>query len=106
VAHVQAGRPERTVIISRTRGYHGTNYGGTSAQGIAPNKVGYGTLLEDVIQVDADDIEAMSVAVREEQGPPRRDHLGAGAGRGRCVPQHHGIPAGAAAAVRRQRRCT
>jgi adenosylmethionine-8-amino-7-oxononanoate aminotransferase len=61
VSHVQAGRPERTVIISRTRGYHGTNYGGTSAQGIAPNKAGYGVLLEDVIQVDADDIEVMSL---------------------------------------------
>ena len=68
VAHVQAGHPERTVIISRTRGYHGTNYGGTSAQGIAPNKVGYGTLLADVIQVDADDIEAMSVAMEKNKG--------------------------------------
>jgi len=56
------------VIISRTRGYHGTNYGGTSAQGIAPNKVGYGTLLDDVIQVDADDIEAMSVAMEKNKG--------------------------------------
>ena len=26
LAHVQAGHPERTVIISRGRGYHGTNY--------------------------------------------------------------------------------
>jgi len=68
VAHVQAGHPERTVIVSRTRGYHGTNYGGTSAQGIAPNKVGYGTLLDDVIQVDADDIEAMSVAMEKNKG--------------------------------------
>ena len=68
VAHVQAGHPERTVIISRTRGYHGTNYGGTSAQGIAPNKVGYGTLLDDVMQVDADDIEAMSVAMEKNKG--------------------------------------
>ena len=67
-AHVQAGHPERTVIISRTRGYHGTNYGGTSAQGIAPNKVGYGTLLEDVIQVDADDAEAMSLAMERNKG--------------------------------------
>ena len=68
LAHVQAGHPERTVIISRTRGYHGTNYGGTSAQGIAPNKVGYGTLLQDVIQVDADDIEAMSIAMQRHAG--------------------------------------
>ena len=61
LAHVQAGRPERTLIISRGRGYHGTNYGGTSAQGIPPNKVGYGTLLADVEQVDPNDIEALSV---------------------------------------------
>ncbi|MBJ7486910.1 MAG: aspartate aminotransferase family protein [Ilumatobacteraceae bacterium] len=65
LAHVQAGHPERTIIISRTRGYHGTNYGGTSAQGIAPNKVGYGTLLDDVIQVDADDIEALALLMSE-----------------------------------------
>ncbi len=68
LAHVQAGHPERTIIISRTRAYHGTNYGGTSAQGIVPNKVGYGTLLDDVIQVDADDIEALSL-VMSEYGP-------------------------------------
>jgi adenosylmethionine-8-amino-7-oxononanoate aminotransferase len=61
LAPVQAGHPERTLIISRGRGYHGTNYGGTSAQGIPPNKVGYGTLLADVVQVDPNDIEGLSV---------------------------------------------
>ncbi|MBM3639289.1 MAG: aspartate aminotransferase family protein [Actinobacteria bacterium] len=68
LAHVQAGHPEKTLIISRTRGYHGTNYGGTSAQGIAPNKAGYGQLLEDVVQVDADDAEAMSVLMSKNAG--------------------------------------
>ena len=68
VAQIQSGHPERTVIITRDRGYHGTNYGGTSAQGLPLNKVGYGTLLEDVIQVDADDIEAMSIAVEKNKG--------------------------------------
>jgi adenosylmethionine-8-amino-7-oxononanoate aminotransferase len=68
LAHVQAGNPEKTLIISRTRGYHGTNYGGTSAQGIAPNKAGYGQLLEDVVQVDADDAEAMSVLMSKNSG--------------------------------------
>ena len=42
LAHVQAGHPERTLIISRMRGYHGTNYGGTTAQGLPPNKEGWG----------------------------------------------------------------
>jgi adenosylmethionine-8-amino-7-oxononanoate aminotransferase len=65
LAHVQAGHPERTLIISRTRGYHGTNYGGTSAQGIAPNRVGYGPLLADVVQVPSDDIEAVATLMKE-----------------------------------------
>ncbi|MFY8238658.1 MAG: aminotransferase class III-fold pyridoxal phosphate-dependent enzyme, partial [Ilumatobacteraceae bacterium] len=67
-AQIQAGHPERTVIITRNRGYHGTNYGGTSAQGLPLNKIGYGTLLEGVIQVDADDIEAMSIAFEQNKG--------------------------------------
>jgi adenosylmethionine-8-amino-7-oxononanoate aminotransferase len=68
VAQIQAGHPERSVIITRDRGYHGTNYGGTSAQGLPLNKVGYGTLLEGVIQVDADNIEDMARAVEENKG--------------------------------------
>jgi len=67
-AQIQSGHPERSVIITRDRGYHGTNYGGTSAQGLPLNKVGYGQLLEGVIQVDADDIEAMARAVNENKG--------------------------------------
>jgi adenosylmethionine-8-amino-7-oxononanoate aminotransferase len=67
-SQIQSGHPERSVIISRNRGYHGTNYGGTSAQGLPLNKVGYGTLLEDVLQVEADDIEAMSVAFQQNKG--------------------------------------
>ena len=67
-SQIQSGHPERSVIISRNRGYHGTNYGGTSAQGLPLNKVGYGTLLEGVFQVEADDIEAMSVAFQQNKG--------------------------------------
>ena len=67
-SQIQSGHPERSVIISRNRGYHGTNYGGTSAQGVPLNKVGYGTLLEGVLQVEADDIEAMSVAFQQNKG--------------------------------------
>ncbi len=65
LAHVQAGHPERRLIISRVRGYHGTNYGGTSAQGIALNREGYGELLADVVQVPSDDIEALSMLMSE-----------------------------------------
>ncbi len=64
-AHVQAGHPERTLIISRMRGYHGTNYGGTSAQGLPGNKVGWGELLPEVVQVPSDDIEALAQLMSE-----------------------------------------
>ncbi len=67
-AQIQAGHPERSVIITRDRGYHGTNYGGTSAQGLPLNKIGYGALLEGVMQVDADNIEDMARAVEQNKG--------------------------------------
>jgi adenosylmethionine-8-amino-7-oxononanoate aminotransferase len=68
LAHVQAGHPEKTLIISRERGYHGTNYGGTSAQGIAPNRVGYSPLVPDVVQVPSDDLEAVSTLMASRSG--------------------------------------
>jgi len=64
-AHVQAGHPERTLIISRIGGYHGTNYGGTSAQGLAGNKIGWGELLPEVVQVPSDDIEMLARLMSE-----------------------------------------
>lgn len=51
---------ERQVIVRRTRGYHGTNFGGTTAQGIEPNRVGWGDLVPHFVEVDGDDIEDMS----------------------------------------------
>ena len=60
ISHVQAGEGHRKLIISRVRGYHGTAYGGTSAQGIAPNRENFGPFVEDVVQVPADDLEAMA----------------------------------------------
>ena len=64
-AHGLAGHPERTLVISRARGYHGTNLGGTSAQGIAPNREGWGPLVPDVVQVPSDDVEALSVLMAQ-----------------------------------------
>ncbi|HSM65910.1 MAG TPA: aminotransferase class III-fold pyridoxal phosphate-dependent enzyme [Ilumatobacteraceae bacterium] len=65
LAQVRAGHPERRLIISRQRGYHGTNYGGTSAQGLPLNREGYGNLLAEVVQVPSDDVEALSVLMAE-----------------------------------------
>lgn len=68
LAHLLSGEPQRTLIISRVRGYHGTNFGGTSAQGIAPNREGWGPLVPEVVQVPSDDTEALSVLM-SERGP-------------------------------------
>ena len=65
VAQGQAGHPERTIIISRMRGYHGTNYGGTSAQGLPLNKVGFGQLLPEVVQIDSDNIEDLATFMKD-----------------------------------------
>ena len=65
IAHVQAGQGQRKLIISRVRGYHGTAYGGTSAQGIAPNRENFGPYVDDVVQVPADDIEALATLMTQ-----------------------------------------
>ena len=59
ISQRQLGRPEKQIIVSRERGYHGTNYGGTSVQGIPPNRDGFGPLVPGIINVVADDDEAM-----------------------------------------------
>jgi len=56
VAHVQAGHPERTVVVSRQQGYHGVTYGGLSVQGIDPNREGFGPLLPDVMRIGIGDL--------------------------------------------------
>ncbi len=54
------GEDERQVVLTRTRGYHGTNLGGTSVQGIEPNRAGWGDLVPHVAELPADDLEAAS----------------------------------------------
>lgn len=65
LTQVLVGHPERTVIVSREHGYHGTNYGGTSAQGIPLNRQGWGPLVGEVIQVPARNPEALGQVFAE-----------------------------------------
>ncbi|MEY2443625.1 MAG: hypothetical protein QOE00_205 [Ilumatobacteraceae bacterium] len=65
IAHVQAGQPQRKLIISRTRGYHGVAYGGTSALGIAAYKENFGPFVDEVVQVPAEDIEAVATLMTQ-----------------------------------------
>ena len=65
MAHVQAGQPQRKLIISRTRGYHGVAYGGTSVQGIAPYKENFGPFVDETVTLPADDIEAVATLMSQ-----------------------------------------
>jgi putrescine---pyruvate transaminase len=58
----ELGQPDRTLLISRTAGYHGTHGFGTALSGIAPNRVGFGPQVE-TIQVGHDSLEAMADAI-------------------------------------------
>lgn len=65
VAHVRAGHPERTLIVSRGRAYHGVTYGGLSAQGLPLNQEGFGPFVEGMINLPPDDLEAMAQFMAE-----------------------------------------
>jgi putrescine---pyruvate transaminase len=65
LAHVRAGRPERTLVISRGRGYHGVTFGGMAAQGLPPNQEGFGPHVEGFVNLPPDDIEVMASFMAE-----------------------------------------
>jgi putrescine aminotransferase len=58
----EQGAPERTVLISRTSGYHGTHGFGTAIGGIPANREGFGPLFESP-QVARDSVDAMREAI-------------------------------------------
>jgi adenosylmethionine-8-amino-7-oxononanoate aminotransferase len=65
IAHFRAGHPERTVIVSRGRAYHGVTYGGLSAQGLPPNQEGFGPFVEGMVNLPPDDLEATAQYMAE-----------------------------------------
>ena len=66
--HRLRGESHRQVVIKRTNGYHGTNFGGTSAQGIAGNREGWGDLVPHFVEVAHDDLEEAAVAFAANAG--------------------------------------
>jgi adenosylmethionine-8-amino-7-oxononanoate aminotransferase len=68
IAQVQAGHPERTVVVSRTPSYHGVTYGAMSLTGLPGNRQGFGPLVPDVVQVPYDDSAALDQLVEAAQG--------------------------------------
>ncbi len=63
------GQSDRTLFISRTAGYHGTNGFGTALAGIPANREGFGPQVETV-QVPHDSLEALEAAI-EQAGAER-----------------------------------
>jgi putrescine aminotransferase len=59
------GEPDRTVLIRRTKAYHGMHTAGTSLAGIPANAAGHGELIEDVAEVDWDSADALRIAIEE-----------------------------------------
>jgi len=57
----ELGQPDRTLLVSRTQGYHGTHGYGTAIGGIAANRLGYGPQVASE-QVPHDSVEALEEA--------------------------------------------
>ncbi len=60
---VEAGHPEKTVIIGRQKAYHGMHYAGTAIGGIPGNVDGYGVLVPDTETVAWDDVEDLRTTI-------------------------------------------
>lgn len=64
------GEPERTHLVSRVHGYHGTHGFGTSLSGQEAIRQGYGPLVGAVSQVEHDSVEALEAELHRI-GPQR-----------------------------------
>ena len=64
------GRPEKLTLIGRRHAYHGMHAWGTSLGGISANLEGLGTLVPDVVHVDANSVEELAAAIARV-GPER-----------------------------------
>jgi adenosylmethionine-8-amino-7-oxononanoate aminotransferase len=66
----QRGQPERSYLLSRGQGYHGTHGVGTGIAGIQANRGGFGTIVPETAQVAHDDPQALRETI-ERLGPER-----------------------------------
>jgi putrescine---pyruvate transaminase len=67
---VMSGQPDRTHLLSRSQGYHGTHGFGTSIGGIEANTSNWGPLVGDVSTVQYDSLEALEAQILRV-GPDR-----------------------------------
>ena len=68
MAQARAGHPERTVVVSRERSYHGVAYGGMTLTGLPLNRECFGPGIGDVVQTPKDDLEAVRAVFEQQPG--------------------------------------
>lgn len=66
----ETGRPEKRVILSRERAYHGMHAYGTSLAGIEANRAGFEDLIPETLAVDGTDAGALAAEI-DRLGPER-----------------------------------
>ncbi len=64
--HHLNGDTDRQIIVRRTAGYHGVNVGGTSVQGGAAYREGWGDLMPHVVEIPNDDVEPAAQLFAEQ----------------------------------------
>ncbi len=62
--HAQ-GRPDKTICVSRLKGYHGMHVAGTALAGLPLNREGFGELMPDSRQVAWDEAKALLELIEE-----------------------------------------
>jgi adenosylmethionine-8-amino-7-oxononanoate aminotransferase len=67
---IVSGQPERTHLISRTQGYHGTHGFGTSIGGIEANVTNWGPLVPNTSTIQHDSLQALEAEILRV-GPDR-----------------------------------
>ncbi|MGC4963774.1 aspartate aminotransferase family protein [Gordonia sp. DT218] len=55
----EQGRPEKNIIVGRTKAYHGMHVAGTALAGIPGNREGYGELMPDAESVEWDNAKSL-----------------------------------------------
>jgi adenosylmethionine-8-amino-7-oxononanoate aminotransferase len=68
--HAAVGDPQRTHVISRSCGYHGTRGWGTAVSAIPVDREGFGPAIAETTQVPHDSLDALAAAF-EAIGPER-----------------------------------
>ncbi|MDX1689934.1 MAG: aminotransferase class III-fold pyridoxal phosphate-dependent enzyme [Acidimicrobiia bacterium] len=64
----EIGQPQRTYFVVRDWAYHGMHASGTSLAGMEPNRARHGPLVEGIVKIPWDSIEALEAVVDEIGG--------------------------------------